>query len=130
MIHDNNILVVDIDGTLCPIKEENQSYDEVMPYFEIVDKLRTLHKNGWYIIINSSRGMASKNGNIGKINVEILPTIVNWLKKHDIPHNEIHVAKPWPGKKGFYIDDRSVRPKEFLDMDIDELEEICNNDKL
>ena len=34
-------------------------------------------------------------------------------------------GKPWPGHKGFYVDDRSVRPDEFIDYDIDELEKIC-----
>ena len=48
-----------------------------------------------------------------------------WLKKWDIPYDEIYFGKPWPGKRGLYVDDRAVRPDEFLAHDFDELEEIC-----
>lgn len=35
----------------------------------------------------------------------------------------------WPGHKGFYVDDRTVRPNEFLDCTVEQLEEICNKSK-
>lgn len=130
MIKKNMILVIDIDGTLCPIKKNYESYTSIIPFKEIVNKLIELRSLGWYIILHSARGMASKDGNIGKINAEVLPDLLNWLKKNKIPYDEIHVAKPWPGNKGFYVDDRSVRPKEFLNMTFDQLEEICSNDRL
>ena len=35
---------------------------------------------------------------------------------------KIVYGKPWPGHKGFYVDDRTVRPDEFLNCSVEELE--------
>ena len=53
-------------------------------------------------------------GQIGKINANTLPLILDWLAQHEIPYDEIHVGKPWCGTEGFYVDDKAVRPSEFL----------------
>ena len=47
----------------------------------------------------------------------------------DIPYDEIIYGKPWPGHKGFYVDDRTIRPDEFLNSTIDELNDICDKSK-
>jgi len=52
------------------------------------------------------------------------PVLFEWLKKWAIPCDEIHFAKPWPGESGFYVDDRTVRPDEFLQHTEAELNEI------
>ena len=52
-----------------------------------------------------------------------------WLDKWNIPYDEILYGKPWPGHKGFYVDDRTVRPDEFLNCSVDELNDICNKSK-
>ena len=33
-------LIVDIDGTLCPIKKPDENYEDLIPYQEIINKLR------------------------------------------------------------------------------------------
>ena len=73
--------------------------------------------------------MRSFNGNIGKINVETLPNIINWLNKHGIPYDEIYVGKPWCGFEGFYVDDKSIRPSEFVKYSYEEIIEILNLEK-
>ena len=47
------------------------------------------------------------------------------IKKKD----EILYGKPWPGHFGFYVDDRSVRPREFMEHSPEELSEICKRDQ-
>jgi capsule biosynthesis phosphatase len=42
--------------------------------------------------------------------------LLEWLAKWNVPYDEILFGKPWPGRKGFYIDDRTVRPDEFLSL--------------
>ena len=32
--------VFDIDGTLCPIKKKDEKYEDLVPYKEMVEKLR------------------------------------------------------------------------------------------
>lgn len=122
-------LVVDIDGTLCPIKKANESYDELVPFVDMVEKLRECKAQGAKIVLYSARNMNSYKGNIGLINKNTAPVLFDWLRKWDIPYDEIVFGKVWPGHKGFYIDDRSIRPDEFLKHTPDELNEICRKSR-
>lgn len=121
--------VFDVDGTICPIKEKNQKYEDLIPYKNIVDRIREYKSRGAKIIIFTSRNMNSYNGNLGMINKNTARILQQWLEKWDIPYDEIYYGKPWPGHKGFYVDDRTIRPNEFLSCSIDELDEICNKSR-
>ena len=35
-------IVIDLDGTICPTKKDNQSYDELIPYRGAKEKLSNL----------------------------------------------------------------------------------------
>lgn len=121
--------VFDIDGTLCPIKKKEESYEELVPYPDMVKKLAYYKENGAKIVLYTSRNMNSYNGNIGLINKHTAAVLSDWLKKWDIPYDEIVYGKVWPGHKGFYIDDRTIRPDEFLKYTPDELENLCSNSR-
>ena len=66
---------------------------------------------------------------MGLINKNTAKVLSAWLDKWNIPYDEILYGKPWPGHKGFYVDDRTVRPDEFLNCSVDELNEICSKSK-
>ena len=117
--------VFDIDGTLCPIKKADEKYEDMVPYPEMVDKIREYKAGGAKIILFTSRNMNTYKGNIGLINANTAKTIIKWLDKWEIPYDEIIYGKPWPGHHGFYVDDRTVRPEEFLNLSVDELDEVC-----
>ena len=121
--------VFDIDGTICKIKGKGERYEALVPYPEIVEKMRYYKEQGAKIILYTSRNMNSYNGNLGLINAHTAPVLLEWLKKWDIPYDEIVYGKVWPGHKGFYVDDRTIRPDEFLNCDIEELERICDESK-
>ncbi|MBO6147746.1 MAG: capsular biosynthesis protein [Lachnospiraceae bacterium] len=121
--------IFDIDGTLCPIKKEGENYEDLVPYPEMVEKLRYYKENGAKIILFTSRNMHSYEGNLGLINKYTAPILMKWLEKWEIPYDEIIYGKAWPGRKGFYVDDRTVRPDEFLNSSPAELEEICNKSR-
>jgi len=82
---------------------------------------------GYTICIFTARNMRTYQGNIGKINLHTLPIIQKWLETHKVPHDEILVGKPWCGQKGFYVNDRSIRPNEFVHLTIDEIDELLDN---
>ena len=124
MIASGRVLVVDIDGTICEIKSHEQEYSEVAPEPHMLERLRKLHSEGWRIILSTSRGMRSSDGNVGQITKTVGPTLLHWLAEHDVPFDELCLGKPWPGKAGFYIDDRAVRPREFLSLSFHELEQL------
>ena len=71
--------------------------------------------------------MRTHGGNLGLINVHTSRMTMNWLDKWDIPYDEIIFGKPWPGKGGFYIDDRAIRPDEFLKYNEDELNKMLDD---
>lgn len=70
--------------------------------------------------------MNSFKNNIGKINAMTAKTLLNWLDEFNIPFDEIHYGKPWCGKHGFYVDDKAIRPSEFLNMTYEEIDGMIN----
>jgi capsule biosynthesis phosphatase len=121
-------LVLDIDGTLCPLRRKDEKYEDLVPYPGMLKKLKEYRDSGFRIILYSSRNMRTYRNNVGEINKNTLPLIIRWLERWNIVYDEIHIAKPWPGKVGYYVDDRSVRPREFLEKSREELEKIIEGD--
>lgn len=119
--------VFDIDGTICPIKRKEERYEDLIPCSDILQQMNYYHENGAKIILFTSRNMNSYGGNLGLINKNTAKILLDWLDKWKIPYDEILYGKPWPGHKGFYVDDRSVRPDEFLNQSVEELEELCKS---
>lgn len=124
MIHSERALVMDVDGTLCRVKRPGESYADVHPVEAVVAKLREYRAKGFYIILHSSRNMRSYEGNLGLIIANTTRVLVDWLDRHEIPYDEIHLGKPWPGKGGFYVDDRAVRPDEFTRLSYEQIQEL------
>jgi capsule biosynthesis phosphatase len=130
VIEKHKALVIDIDGTLCPVKGSDQKYADLPVEPRILARLNALKADGWRIILSSSRGMRTYDGNQGEILLNVLPELMTWLKSRNVPFDEIWMAKPWPGHDGFYVDDRTVRPREFVEHSLEELAEICERDRL
>ncbi len=126
---DEYTFIFDIDGTLCPIKKQDEKYEDLVPYPDMVAKLKEYNKEGARIILFTSRNMNTYKGNIGLINKYTAATLSQWLDKWEIPYDEIVYGKLWPGHKGFYVDDRTVRPDEFLKYSPEELEKICRSSR-
>jgi capsule biosynthesis phosphatase len=120
-------LVFDLDNTLTIIGSGD--YQNVKPRLDVVEQLKAYKLLGFEIIINTARNMRTYECSVGKINVHTLPVIIDWLKKHDIPYDEIHVAKPWCGNDGFYIDDKSIRPSEFAQLSYEEIQQLLAKEK-
>lgn len=129
MEYDGMSFIFDVDGTLCPIKKKEEAYEDLIPYEEMVAKLREYQEGGAKIILFTSRNMNSYKGNIGLINANTAKIMTAWLDKWQIPYDEIIYGKPWPGHKGFYVDDRTIRPDEFLHKSVEELDEICRKSR-
>lgn len=125
----SKIIVVDVDGTLAAEKLPDQTYADVLPIKAMREKLVELKNNGWRIVLYSSRSMRTYNGNLGEINVHAAPVLIDWLRQHDIPHDELHFGKPWCGFNGFYVDDRALRPREFLTLSLSEMSSLIEQDK-
>jgi capsule biosynthesis phosphatase len=121
MIHRERCIVMDVDGTLCATRRPDQSYDDVEPIAGVIATLRDYRSQGFYVILSTSRNMNTYDGNVGLITANTAKTLMAWLDRHDVPYDELHVGKPWPGKGGFTVDDKSIRPDEFLKLSYAEI---------
>lgn len=122
--------IFDVDGTLCPLKENGQAYEDLIPYTDMIEKLREYKAQGAKIVLFTSRNMRTYDGRLGQINKYTAPIMTAWLEKWNIPYDEIIFGKPWPGHQGYYVDDRAIRPSEFLNYTVEQLREICDRDRL
>ncbi|KOP66253.1 capsular biosynthesis protein [Bacillus sp. FJAT-18019] len=127
MSSEKGVLVVDLDGTLCPIKQSGESYEDLVPYQNMVKKVREWKENGFNITIYTARNMRTYSGSLGLINANTARKVMDWLDKWEIPYDEVLFGKPWPGHGGFYIDDRAIRPDEFLKYSEEELNNIVED---
>jgi len=116
-------LVFDLDGVLT-IDDPDRSYADREPNLAVIEKLRDYKAQGFEIAIFTARNMRTFGGQIGKINANTLPTVIDWLRRHDVPFDEIHVGKPWCGDEGFYVDDRAVRPSEFVALSLEQIQAL------
>jgi capsule biosynthesis phosphatase len=132
MIKKDKILVVDIDETITikDVNNEEVDYSKVKCSQIMQEKLCMLKNQGYWIILSSSRNMRTYEGNIGLIIKHTAPKLIKWLEDNKIPYDELHLGKPWCGTDGFYIDDRAIRPREFIEKSHEELLKLIENDRL
>lgn len=116
-------IIIDLDNTLT-VEDDLKDYENAVPNIAVISRLKEYKALGYIICIFTARNMKTFEGNLGKINVHTLPVIQNWLHAHDVPYDEILIGKPWCGADGFYVDDRSLRPDEFVSLSKDEIEKL------
>lgn len=115
-------IVMDLDETICTTV--NGDYVNSIPKPDVIERMREFKAQGFEIVISTSRNMRTYEGNVGKINANTLPIIVGWLDKHKVPYDEIYTGKPWCGIDGFYVDDRALRPDEFVQLSVEEIQKL------
>jgi capsule biosynthesis phosphatase len=109
------VIVIDLDGTLT-YDEPELDYADRRPRQDVIAKLREYRDQGFKIAVHTARNMRTHGSNLGAINAQTLPVILDWLARHEVPYDEVFVGKPWCGASGFYVDDKAVRPDEFVRM--------------
>lgn len=118
---------MDLDDTIC--STVNGDYKNSTPDLNVIQKMNYYREIGFKIAINTSRNMRTYSGDIGKINANTLPVIIEWLQRYNVPYDEIIVAKPWCGMEGFYVDDKAIRPSEFKQKSYEQIVELLNQEK-
>jgi capsule biosynthesis phosphatase len=119
----NRKIVMDLDNTLT-LHDPSIAYSEMLPNISVIKQLRRYSAEGYEIIIFTARGMKSYNEDIDAIRKHRLPVILNWLEKHSVPFDEVRIGKPYCGEKGFYVDDKAIRPNEFVNLSITEVQKL------
>jgi capsule biosynthesis phosphatase len=88
-------IVVDIDGTLTHIKYPDESYGDLAPYPHLREWLQRMKREGHTIVIYTSRRMKTHGGNVGKVLADTGPDLLDWLRRHEIPCDELYLGKPF-----------------------------------
>ncbi|MCC7230080.1 MAG: capsular biosynthesis protein [Fimbriimonadaceae bacterium] len=119
--NDRKRIVIDVDGTLAQIKAEGQDYADLEPNAAVLETLVNYREQGFYIVVYSSRNMRTYQNNLGLLQANTLPKLIDWLDTHRVPYDEVHIGKPWCGFAGFYVDDKAIRPDEFASLTYEEI---------
>lgn len=96
-------IVFDVDDT---IATGGHPYSECKPIEFVVDFVRKLKKAGHTIIFCTARYMALYDGDQEKATKHGKQELIFWLRKHNIPFDEIHLGKP---SGDVYVDDKGWR---------------------
>jgi len=115
-------IIVDLDNTITV--HSKRSYPDMEPNEDVIAMLHKYREQGFGIVIHTARNMRTYENNVGKIVANTVPVIIDWLAKHNVPYDEIRVGKPWCGNGGFYVDDKAIRPDEFLNLKYEEILEL------
>ena len=113
---DNIRLVFDIDDTIC--NNKNRDYANAIPFKDVIKKINKLHKQGARIILYTSRGMVSCNGDIDKIIKKNKKVLEEWLAKNKVEYDELIFGKPIAD---MYIDDKAINVRDFVEQDFKKL---------
>ena len=109
-------ICIDIDGVICKLKDGSESYQDLAPVDEAIEKITQLKNNGHYIILYTARRMKTHNANTAKVIADIGKVTLDWLERYSIPYDEIIFGKPWAD---VYIDDNAFRFDNWKDISFD-----------
>jgi capsule biosynthesis phosphatase len=99
-------IVIDLDGTICPLKKTGETYDSLPILPGAVERINEFKRAGHYIIIQTARNMATQESNLGRVMKNVGKITLDWLERNEIEYDEIYFGKP---NGHIYIDDRALR---------------------
>lgn len=112
-------LVVDLDGTLT-IDDPSKSYANKEPNLPVIEKIKALHEQGYEIVIHTARRMKTHKNNVASVVNDIGQLTIEWLRRYGLPTSGVVFGKPY-AENGFYLDDRALRPSEFVALELDDI---------
>ncbi len=114
-------IVFDLDGVICELKKPSESYADVIPKNDVIEKMKDLKKDGHYLIIHTSRHMRTCDGDVSKVIKKIGKITEDWLVKWNVPYDELIFGKPHADT---YIDDLGIEfsTRDNLDKKIESMQ--------
>jgi len=114
-------IVFDLDGVICELKKPSESYADVIPKNDVIEKMKELKEDGHYLIIHTARHMRTCDGDVSKVIEKIGKITEDWLEEWKVPYDELIFGKP---HADIYIDDLGIEfsTKDKLDKKIESLQ--------
>jgi len=108
-------IVVDVDDTI--LTTENRDYPNSVPNKPLIEKINKLFNTDWTVIYFSARGHVSFNNDAYHVEGEVYPIMEQWMVDNNVQYDHLILGKPIAA---YYIDDKAIRPDEFLELNLDE----------
>lgn len=99
-------ICIDIDGTICELKNYIGSYDKVLPLPGVRAFIKKMRRDGHTVILYTARHMKTCHGNVGMVVALQAETLFAWLRKYEIEYDEVCFGKP---HADVYIDDNAFK---------------------
>lgn len=106
-------VVLDLDGTLT-VDVPGVAYGQKPVAGAVVEAAARARAAGFRVVVHTARGMRSKNGDLARLEAEVRPEAEAWLNWAGVGREALMLGKPWCGPGGFYVDDRALRPEDFV----------------
>ena len=120
-------IIIDLDNTLT--LSCTNDYQFKKPNLQVVAMCRKYKQLGFEIVVFTSRNMNKYKGDLNLIQLHTFPLIIEWLEHYKVPYDKLIVGKPWCGFNGFYVDDRAIRPDEFVKLSYNEISKMLDINK-
>jgi capsule biosynthesis phosphatase len=109
----DNTITIDSENKRSSLAEDIEYYENVKPNIPLIERIRLLYNN-YRIVIQTARGMKTCGGNVDLIKNRVGNVTIDWLRKHNVPYDEIVFGKTYGD---FYIDDKNLSIQDFLNGD-------------
>jgi len=107
MIDTRKTVAVDLDGTLAQYTKWEGIDSIGEPITGAREFLQSLHEGGYKILIWTTRLNPALNGRDGWTADDLKANVEGWLKKHNMPYDEVYTGPVKPIAYAF-IDDRAI----------------------
>jgi capsule biosynthesis phosphatase len=111
----NRSIVIDLDDTISladnSIHDVYEKYMSAEPNLSIIEGMRRLHKEGWYITIHTARHMKTCYNDPDEAFARLGQMTADWLDAHKVPFDQLVFGKPYGV---YYIDDKAMHLYEFI----------------
>lgn len=109
-------IICDVDDTLSVTTTHD--WQNAEPIWQTVNKINKLYDEGWTIILVTARGQISCNGDFQKADKKYRAGMESWLKRYGVKYHMLSFQKYLAA---YYVDDKSLTPEEFHELDIREI---------
>jgi capsule biosynthesis phosphatase len=106
-------VVVDLDGTLT-VDDPTVGYPDKAMDERVASAVHAARGAGYGVMVLTARGMRTWKSDRALVERHVRPGVERWLELKGVSPDQLHVAKPWCGPGGFYVDDRNLHVEEFV----------------
>ena len=106
-------IICDIDDTISVTTTHD--WQNAEPIWQTINKINKLYDEGWTIILMTARGQISCNGDFAKADEKYRAKMQAWLDRYGVKYHFLSFEKYLAA---YYIDDKSLTPEEFHNLDI------------